>query len=117
MIKTYRYRGLSFNVADEEPVYLEVRFISDGNSGPTVINIPGPHDPEIPRDGTVYIGKGSDLRGPETIIFSVLNNMVLEEDEVRVRYYLNGEFLEEHENKKEESDRPIVVLFVKFPAT
>lgn len=116
MPKTYRYKNLSYNAADDEEVNFTVKFISDGNTGYTVINIPGNKDPEIDKEGTVSLGKGKDLRGDATISFSSLANPVKEEDEIRVLYKINDTLLVEHVNEKSEEDHPNVVLIIRFPS-
>jgi hypothetical protein len=115
MRKTYRYPGLSFAAADEEEVNITVKFISDGNTGDTVINVPGPHDPEIENEGTALLGKGGELRNSLTVSVSSLENLVAEEDEIRVQYLINNKLLVEHSNKKTEEERPLVMLIIAFP--
>jgi VCBS repeat-containing protein len=115
MPKTYRYPGLSFAVADEEEINFAVKFISDGNIGDTIINIPGSLDPEIENEGTALLGKGKDLRDSITVSVSSLENPVPEEDEIRVQYLINDKLLLEHSNKKTEEERPNVVLKITFP--
>jgi len=116
MRKTYRYRNLSFPVADETEIIFTVKFISDGNMAQTVINIPGPNDPEIENEGEISLGKGKDLRGDTTISFSDIANLIPEEDEIRIQYKINDRILVEHSNLKTEEERPKVVLFIKFPS-
>jgi hypothetical protein len=115
MRKPYRYRGLSFAVADETEVNFTVEFISDGNIGQTSINVPGPNDPQIENSGTKMIGKGSELRGETTFCVSDISNLVPEEDEIRIRYEINGQLLLEHSNPKSEEERPLIYLFINFP--
>lgn len=115
MRKIYRYKNLSFAVADETEVNFTVEFISDGNSGQTVINVPGPNDPEIEDSETKIIGIGSDLRGESTICVSDIENLIPEEDEIRIQYKINGQLLVEHNNLKSEEERPMIILFIKFP--
>ncbi|MCD4832686.1 MAG: hypothetical protein K8R31_02750 [Bacteroidales bacterium] len=115
MRKTYRYRNLSFAITDEEEAKFTVEFISDGNEGQTVINIPGDKDPEIDDEGTVSLGKGKDLRSDTTISFSDMSNALPEEDEIRIRYKINNRTIKEHVNKKSVEDKPIIILFIKFP--
>src|SRR5690554_1453182 len=115
MRKTYRYRNLVFPVANDTEVDFTVEFISDGNSGQTVVNVPGSNDPEIDNAGTVNLGKGNALRGDTTICVSDIVNLVPDEDEIRVCYRINGEMLVEHQNFKSEEERPIVILFIQFP--
>ncbi len=116
MSKTYRYRDLLFPVADNTDVYFTVEFISDGNSGQTLINVPGSLDPEIENSGAAFIGKGKDLRGEPTICVSTIANLVPEEDEIRIRYKINGIQLVEHSNAKSEEKNPTIILFVNFTA-
>ena len=114
MRKTYRYKNLSFAVADNEDVNFTLEFVSDGNMGDTIINIPGDDDPEIENAGTVSLGKGKDLRSESTVVFSSLSNPIPEEDTVKIFYKINGEILKEHTNKKSEEKNPIIVLIIKF---
>lgn len=115
MRKTYRYRHLSYAIADESAVNFSVEFVSNGNFGQTLINVPGPFDPEIENSGTKFIGLGKELREETTICVSDFVNPVPEEDEIRVRYRINGEVLVEHSNPKSEEERPIIILFIRFP--
>lgn len=115
MRKTYRYRDLSFPVSDETEVTFEVEFISDGNSGYTAINVPGPNDKKIHDSGKELIGKGVDLREGLTICFSDMANLIPEEDEIRIHYKINDELIVEHVNRKSEEERPIIILFINFP--
>lgn len=115
MRKTYRYRNLSFAVADETEVNFAVEFISDGNIGQTSINVPGPNDPQIENSGTKMIGIGKDLRGDTTFCVTDVSNLAPVEDEIRIRYYINGQLLLEHSNQKSEEERPLIYLFINFP--
>jgi len=115
MRKIYRYRDLSFDVANDTEVKFTVKFISDGNEGQTLINVPGTTDPEIENSGTIVIGKGVDLREGTTISVSDVANLIPEEDEIRIRFEINGRLLIEHVNSKSEEERPIIILFIKFP--
>ncbi|GAA4339347.1 hypothetical protein [Flaviaesturariibacter amylovorans] len=115
MSKVYRYRDLSFPVNDNEDVTLTIRFVSSGNTGHTVINVPGPNDPELADEGSVSLGKGSALRGDTTVSFSDIVNLVPEEDEIAVQYFLNDTLLQEHRNPKTDADSVYIVLFIKFP--
>ena len=116
MRKIYRYRNLSFAVADDTEVNFTVEFISDGNIGQTIVNIPGPNDPEIENSATKRLGVGSDLRSDTTICISDIANPIPEEDEIRIQYKVNGQILVEHLNQKSEEERPLIILFIKFPA-
>jgi len=117
MRKTYRYKNLVFPVSDDTEVIFEVEFISDGNSGQSVINVPGPNDKEISNSGSESIGKGKDLRGDSTICFSDIDNAIPEEDEIKINYKINDELIVEHSNLKSEEERPIIVLSIKFPVS
>lgn len=116
MRKTYRYRNLSFNASDDTEVKFEIEFVSDGNTGQTSINIPGPNDKDINNAGSIVLGTGADLRGDSTVSFSDIANLVPQEDEIIIKYKINGQLLVEHSNKKSEEERPLIVLFIKFPA-
>lgn len=116
MRKIYRYRDLSYAVADDEAVNFTVKFISDGNTGQTVINIPGAADPEIKDQGTVVLGKGKNLRGDITVSFSDIANLAQEEEEICIQYIINDTIIQEHKNFKTEEKKPIVVLNIKFPS-
>lgn len=69
MRKVFRYPIESFTIEDNNPINLEVRFISDGNFGQTIINIPGPNDPIIEDAGTVNIGNGSTSEDKQLFVF------------------------------------------------
>lgn len=114
MRKTYRYKDLSFAVADETKVNLTVKYISDGNMGNTAINVPGALVPDIPNSGTQFIGKGSELRGDKTVVSTVVENLIPNEDEIRIEYWLNDQLLQEHVNSKSVADRIIIILSIKF---
>jgi hypothetical protein len=114
MRKTYRYRNLSCLVKDDEKVNFTVEFVSDGNTGQTLVNVPGPNDPEILDSGTAYIGKGKSLRGDTTICFSDVANLIPEEDTIKIKYMINDQLICEHSNKKTEEKQPIIILFIKF---
>jgi hypothetical protein len=116
MHKIYRYKNLSFVVADETEVQLSVEFKSDGNMGHTAINIPGSSDCEIENSGTKNIGIGSSLRGDTTTISTEVANLIPEEDEIGIEYRFNGQLIKEHVNLKSEADRATIILFIKFPA-
>jgi hypothetical protein len=47
MRKIYRYDKLSYEAEINEEIQFKVKFISDGNIGHTVINIPVENDSEI----------------------------------------------------------------------
>lgn len=115
MRKTYRYNNLSYAVADETDVNFTVQFISDGNSGQTTLDVPGNLDPEIEDSGTVFIGKGKDLRTAATLCFSSIDNKIQEEDEIRIQYKINGALIQEHSNLKTEEQRPVIILKINFP--
>lgn len=115
MSKTYRYRDLSFAVADETEVIFTVEFISDGNTGKTIINVPGPIDPEINNSGSISIGNGASLRGDTTISVTDVANLIPQEDEIIIQFKVNDKLLVEHKNLKAEEKRPLIVLFIKFP--
>ena len=115
MRKTYRYKNIEFPVEDEKEVIFTIEFISDGNSGHTAINVPGPDDPEIEDEGSTPIGKGKFLRKDTTVIVSDIANLIPGEDEIRIRYKLNDKIIVEHFNPKSEADRPLIIIFVKFP--
>jgi hypothetical protein len=115
MRKIYRNKNISISVGDNESVNFEVRFISDGNSGVTAINIPGDNDPEIHDSGTVNIGTGSVLKkGDKTIIVSDIINPVPEETDIIIEYYINTNLVHRHENLKSISDQPLIILWIKF---
>lgn len=115
MRKTYRYKDLSFAIADDDDVNFTVKFVSDGNCGQTAINVPGSNDPAINDSGTIFIGKGKDLRCDTTICVTDVANLLPEEDEIRIRYIINGQLIIEHQNLKSEEERPLIILSVKFP--
>jgi hypothetical protein len=115
MSKTYRYKNLSAIIADDEEANFTIKFISDGNMGQTVIDVPGDNDPEIEDEGTVLLGKGADLRGDKTVCFSTIRNPIPEEDNIIIEYSINNELLVKHENEKVEEENPFIVLVITFP--
>lgn len=116
MTKTYRYKNLVFPLGDEEMANFTVEFISDGNIGSTGINVPGEKDYEIINAGSEKIGKGVDLRNEFTVVATDVSNMNPMEEEIRIRYKINGKLLLEHHNLKSESNEPMIVLAIKFPS-
>ncbi|MDX1640763.1 MAG: hypothetical protein R3220_03640 [Balneolaceae bacterium] len=115
MRKTYRYKNLSFPAGDDEEVRFTVEFVSDGNMGHTVVDVPTGRDPEIEDEGTESLGKGKNLRNSPTVSFSDISNAVPEEDFIRINYKINDRILVRHENEKAEEDRPYIVLTIDFP--
>lgn len=116
MRKTYRYKHLEYAVADETQVIFSVEFISNGNTGQTGINVPGPNDKDISNSGSAIIGIGADLRSEKTICVSDVANLIPEEDEIVIHYKLNDDIIQIHRNDKAEEERPIIVLIIKFTA-
>lgn len=116
MGKPYRYKDLSFIVADNDDVHLTVDFISDGNTGPTGTTINGEEGPDMTGAGTLFLRKGKDLREGETIITSKIRNPVPMVKVIKVNYLLNGQLLKDHVNLKSEEESPLIELYVKFPA-
>jgi hypothetical protein len=139
MRTTYRYKKLSYAVADDKEVYYAIKFVSDGDYSQTIINIPGDNDPEIKNSGMVLLGKGKDLRGETTVSFTDDINPIPEEDEIKIRYFigeksfceklingqltdeqlhdatfLDGQIFVEHSNLKKDEERPYIVLFINF---
>lgn len=115
MRKTYRYKNLEFPVGDDEDVRFTVEFISDGNMGHTVIDVPAGRDPEIENEGTESLGKGKDLRASPSVSFSDISNALPREDYIRINYRVNNQILIRHENEKSEEERPYIVLTIEFP--
>jgi hypothetical protein len=115
MRKTYRYKNLKYAVADDTQVVFSVEFISNGNTGQTGVNVPGPNDKDIVNSGSSMIGTGADLRSEKTICVSDVANLIPQEDEIVIHYKLNGDIIQIHSNPKSEEERPIIVLTIKFP--
>lgn len=115
MRKIYRYKDIEFPVKDNENVFFEIVFISDGNMAYTVVNVPGDNDPELADEGTVFLGTGSALRNDTTISFSDVDNPVPQEDTIIIQYKINGRLMVEHRNLKSVTERPYIILFIKFP--
>ena len=114
MRKIYRYEKLSYKGNPEDDVIYKVKFISDGNIGHTVINIPGDNDPEIANSGERNLGKLKTLTAETVVSVSDIANPTPEVDDIIVEYYINNTLLVRHENPKTETDRPIVILKIKF---
>jgi hypothetical protein len=115
MKKTYRYKNLSFPVDNDTNVNFTVEFISNGNSGLTLIDVPGQTDPEIKDSGTAFIGKGQDLRNEATYCISNIDNKIPQEDEIRIKYKINDVLIVEHSNLKSEAERVDIILKINFP--
>lgn len=116
MRKSYRYRDLQFPVADETAVNFTVKFISDGNLGTTTVVAPGLDDGKIVNSGDKIIGTGKSLRGKTTISTSDISNLVPNVEEIRIQYFINDKLLVDHVNKKSEEERPMIYLYINFPA-
>lgn len=114
MRKTYRYKNLEYAVADYTQVVFSVEFISNGNTGQTGVNVPGPNDKDISNSGSAIIGTGAELRGEKTICISDVANLIPEEDEIVIHYKLNGDIIQIHRNDKMEEERPIIILIINF---
>lgn len=114
MRKIYRYEKLTYTAAADSEIIYKVKFISDGNIGHTVINIPGENDPEIANSGERSLGKLKSLTKERTISVSDIANPAPEVDTIIVEYYINDTLLVRHENPKTATDRPYVILKIKF---
>lgn len=115
MRKIYRKKDIVINVDNNEQVNFEVRFVSDGNSGVTAINIPGDNDPDINNTGIADLGKGIALKETDkTVIVSDITNLAQEETDIIIDYLCNGSLVYRHHNEKTESDRPLIILWIKF---
>lgn len=117
MRKIYRYDKLSYAAKPDEEIFFEVKFISDGNIGHTVVNIPGNNDPEIANAGKASLGKLQSLLSEKTFVVSDISNPIPQEDMIVIEYYINQKLLTKHSNPKSETDRPYVILSIKFSAT
>lgn len=115
MSKTYIYKDLTFDVPEHTEVYLTVEYISDGTTSHTVINKPGPNDPEIVDEGSVRIGLSDHLRSAKTYIVTVAKNFFNQEDTIAIRYKINQEEILVHSNPKSETSDPIIILHLTFP--
>lgn len=124
MIRAYYYYNIVFPVSDHEDVFFRVKFISNGNAGKTIVNVPGPNDSFIKNEGDVFIGKGWQLRNGTTVVVSRVRNplpMTLE-DKIIVRFFLNEQLVSEqgnaapvpHTNSKEEADEVDIFMFINF---
>ncbi len=120
MRKLYSYKDLEVSVADETEVTFSVELISDGNIISTTVNIPQlppEEDPVIEDAGSAPIGKGKDLRGDTTVVFSDIINLIPQEDTIEIHYKVNGQLVVAHKNPKSEEVRPLVLLLIKFTAS
>jgi hypothetical protein len=115
MRKIYRYPDRIFLAEDDTDVLYTVKFYSNGNSGLTLVNVPGPIDPVIEDEGTEFIGKGRDLRSEKTISVSDIANLLPTENVIKICYLLNNQLLVEHINPKSEEERPIIIIKIIFP--
>ncbi|MCV9930577.1 hypothetical protein OIU83_23150 [Flavobacterium sp. LS1R49] len=114
MRKIYRYEKLSYSAPIDEEIQFEIKFISDGNIGHTVINIPGDNDPEIANSGKCSLGKIQSLTSDKTVTVSDIANPIPQENTITIEYYINNKLLAKHSNPKSETDRPYVILSIKF---
>jgi hypothetical protein len=114
MRQIYRYEKLSYDAEKNENIIFKVQFISDGNIAHTVINIPGNNDPEISNSGQCDLGKIQNLTSQKTISISDIANPIPQEDTITIEYYINDKLLVRHSNPKNETDRPYVILIIKF---
>lgn len=114
MRKIYRYENLSYSGKTNEEIIFEVKFISDGNIGHTVINIPGDDDAEIANSGKAALGNIQSLLSVKTFVVSDIANPIPQEDTIAIEYYINQKLLKSHSNLKSETDRPYVILAIKF---
>lgn len=114
MRKIYRYDNLSYKGKKDEEIIFKIEFISDGNIGHTVINIPGDDDKEIANSGQSSLGILEDLKKEKTISVSDIANPIPQEDNIIIEYSINGKPLVRHQNAKTETDRPYVILKIKF---
>lgn len=113
MTKIYRYDETYEGTSGEEIVF-SVEFISDGNYGPTRINIPGPNDGVIANAGKRSLGKIDSLISEKTITVSDIANPIPEEDTITIAYYINGKLLLKHSNTKNVSDTPMIIITITF---
>lgn len=114
MRKIYRYENLSYKAEINEEIIFEVKFISDGNIGHTVINIPGDNDPEIANSGKANLGSIESLLSGKTFVVSDIANPIPQEDTITIEYYINKKLIKSHSNAKSDTDRPYVILAIKF---
>ncbi|MEO1023200.1 MAG: hypothetical protein AAFW89_11715 [Bacteroidota bacterium] len=115
--KPYSYKNIQIQVGDDEEVIFRVEAVSNVNSIQTSINIPGDNDPEIPNDEsatTARLGTGADLRAHVTVVASLISNLAVEEDEIKVNYYVNNELIVPHSNPKSEAERALVIISINF---
>jgi len=114
MRKIYRYDNLLYKGKKDEEIIFKIEFISDGNIGHTVINIPGDDDKEIANSGQSILGILKDLKKEKTISVSDIANPIPQEENIIIEYSINGKLLITHKNAKTETDRPYVILKIKF---
>ena len=63
MSKTYRYRDIKPKVAANTMAKLEVKFISDGNTGVTNVEIESQGRKSLDNEGMIELGTGDQLKG------------------------------------------------------
>lgn len=114
MTKIYRYENLSFSGSSNEKITIRVEFVSDGNFGQTLVNIPGTNDPIISNSGEAYLAKIKDLEPELSIVVSDISNPLVQVERIKAKYYINDKLLVFHDESKSESDRHMVVLIIKF---
>ncbi len=114
MRKIYRYEKLSYAGEENEAIVLKIKFISDGNTSHTTINIPNDNYKEIENSGQKKLGTLEELLSDRTLLVSDIANPVPEVDTIIIEYYINATLLVRHENPKSETDQPYVFIKIKF---
>lgn len=114
MPRVYPYKGLSYTAAVNEVIVFSVRFISDGNSGDTYIDLPDDDDRIIKREGSEILGEGEKLKGHTIVVISTIRNSNPNVSTIKVAYYINGKEIQYHENEKSETDYPTILLKIKI---
>jgi hypothetical protein len=104
----------TFPVADNTTVILKIKFPDPGTAGYHSIDIAGPNDKKAYNECSVTLGIGKDLKKERTIVFSKVNNMDIDNEDVSVKYYLNDILVQEHTNKKNIDYSPIIKVTINF---
>lgn len=115
MVKNYDYERSIPDLRDEEDVFLEIEYISDGNIGSTDINKPEGEDPSIEDEGRCFIDKAFNLRIAPTYICSAIKNPLAQEDTISLKYKINGQEILTHSNPKSESKDIVINIILSFP--
>jgi len=114
MSKVFRYRDINISIPENEQVILKIEFHSPGNYGRTFIDIPGDNDLTLVNIGQISLGYKNQLIQEATIIVSELINFVTQSENISIKYFINDELIVHYDELKSVTDRPLIIIHVKF---